>query len=226
MNRARRNGQPVPAPELPWSWHKSPGWQGQFARVRRWYNRIHDARHPADIEDHLYAFFQNCCHLREWLQEARVVPQASIEQLFRDSEELRLCQDIANATKHHSLIDPKQSREFSLRGSTSVKTAGGLSQTRHWLSCPKGISTMHSNWPGDAWSYGRTSFARMVCGRASSVSFRQACNFFVDWRPGSLGRLRAGRTTRQPARRVWPCNSTASTRPEQRPLRRRVGAAR
>ena len=60
----------------------------------------------------------------------------------------------------------------------------------------------------------------------TSVSFRQACNFFVDWRPGSLGRLRAVQTTRQPARRVWPCNSTASTRPEQRPLRRRVAAAR
>lgn len=114
MSRARRNGQPVPAPELPWSWHKSPGWQGQFARVCRWYKRIQQAKVPSDIEDYLYAFFQNCFHLREWLQEARVVPQASIEQLFRDNEELRLCQDIANATKHRSLVDPKQSREFSL----------------------------------------------------------------------------------------------------------------
>jgi hypothetical protein len=77
-----------------------------------------------DVEDYLYAFFLNCFHLREWLQEARVVPQASIERLFRDNQELRLCQDIANATKHRSLVDPKQSREFSLARVYVGKTKG------------------------------------------------------------------------------------------------------
>ena len=104
----------TPPPELPWSWHKSLGYRGQFSRVRRWYRRLSTATALDDIEDFLYAFFQNCYHLREWLLDAKVVAQTELESLFADNVEMQLCQDICNATKHQSLSTPRRPREFSL----------------------------------------------------------------------------------------------------------------
>lgn len=103
-----------PPPELPWSWHKSLGWRAQFNRIRRWHRRLAGTHEVAEAEDHLYTFFQNTYHLRDWLLHDKAVPQADIEDLFRTHVELRLCGDLCNATKHFLLSAPKQPREFSL----------------------------------------------------------------------------------------------------------------
>jgi hypothetical protein len=107
-----KRGSPPP-PELPWSLHKSPGWQGQYDRMLRWHRRLHSARQPDEVEDYLYAFFVTCAHVRDWLLATKAVPQRDLEA-FCSREDFRLCQDFCNATKHFSLSDPKQGREFSL----------------------------------------------------------------------------------------------------------------
>ena len=102
------------APQFPYSLHKAGGWRGQWHRVRRWHSRVQTGE-PVDREDFLYAFFQNCASLRDWLKYDRPesLEQRELEDLVKNHVELRLCQDISNATKHLQLSDPKMRREFA-----------------------------------------------------------------------------------------------------------------
>ncbi len=100
--------------ELPWSWHRSPGLRGQLERVRRWHRRLIAASSREDVEDFLYAFFQNCYHLRDWLQPP-AFDRGLVERLFDENVELRICRDICNMTKHFELSKlPFTGREPSL----------------------------------------------------------------------------------------------------------------
>jgi hypothetical protein len=106
--------------ELPWSWHRSPGWRGQLERVRRWHRRVNTAATPHDAEDYLYAFLQNCYHLRDWISAEGGPP---VDRLFDDIEELRLCRDVCNMTKHRHLTrppatgaEPSLAREYAGQG--------------------------------------------------------------------------------------------------------------
>jgi len=105
--------KPIPEPELPWSWHKSPGWKEQLERTKRWLTRVEKATHHIDKEDFLYAFYQNCFHIRDWLEE--VISKGDLNSFIETTEELRLCADICNVTKHFSLSKPPwQGRELSI----------------------------------------------------------------------------------------------------------------
>jgi hypothetical protein len=90
---------------LPWSWHKSPGYRGQLARLERWYERARHARDPQDIEDYLYALFQGCHHLGEWLPEADF-PSQRVRRFLDANVEMKVCRDLANVTKHRELTRP------------------------------------------------------------------------------------------------------------------------
>jgi hypothetical protein len=112
--RSSKSSRTTPPPELPWTWHKSAGWRGQWQRIHRWHSRITKAHELHDAEDFLYAFFQNAYHFRDWLISDNAVAKAMADQLFATCIELRLCGDICNSTKHFVLSRPKQPREFSL----------------------------------------------------------------------------------------------------------------
>lgn len=54
--------------------YRQDGWRGQFARVQRWHGRCRafrnarsDPSHFHEYRDFLYAFFQNCNHLADWV---------------------------------------------------------------------------------------------------------------------------------------------------------------
>jgi hypothetical protein len=57
----------------------------------------------AEIVDFLYAFFQSAYHLRDWLIKSPGVPPSELKVLFDAHRCLRLCDDIANASKHFVL---------------------------------------------------------------------------------------------------------------------------
>jgi len=121
----------APPPEFPYSVHKTGGWRGQWLRVRRWHSRLPTAA-AQDREDFLYAFFQSCASFRDWLIHDRppTLTQQDIETLVKTYVELRLCQDIANATKHFQLDDPKMHREFSAaREYLPAPVAGGTASS-------------------------------------------------------------------------------------------------
>lgn len=90
---------------LPWSWHKSSGYRGQLNGLERWYARTREAKDLQDIEDYLYAFFQGCHHLREWLPETDF-PSEYVDRFLRENIEMQVCRDLANVTKHRELRQP------------------------------------------------------------------------------------------------------------------------
>lgn len=99
--------------------HNFDGWRTQFARTRRWHARLQKVQTDSvkfgirqDFEDHIYAFYQNCCHLREWLSKSGAVPEADIAQLVAAHEELQLCRDVCNGTKHMVISRPSVDADF------------------------------------------------------------------------------------------------------------------
>jgi hypothetical protein len=71
-----------------------------------------------DASDFLFAFFQNCLALRDWLSP--IFGEPKVVQLFEDNPELQLCRDIANMTKHQTLMhspssgsQPSIAREYT-----------------------------------------------------------------------------------------------------------------
>lgn len=96
-------------PELGWSRHMTGGWRGQAGRVRRWHSRLRAAG-VEDRADFLYAFFENALHLRDWLLDSGEVDAGTLDALFKNKEELKLCRDIANSHKHRSIDRLSQPR--------------------------------------------------------------------------------------------------------------------
>lgn len=107
--------------------YRRGGWRGQLARVRRWHTRLRTAS-PDDYLDFLYAFFQNCNHLADWIASDAPAGAAMVQTLVGSSVELRVCRDICNATKHFSFDRPP-------------KMKGGFADGHEYL--PEGWPTDH-----------------------------------------------------------------------------------
>jgi len=91
-------------------------WEEQWRRIQRWYadfeqtERGRDHRRESDSYlDEAYAFFQNCHHLKDWLQNdpSSGVSKMDAEALINGSEMLRICADLANGSKHLKLRDTR-----------------------------------------------------------------------------------------------------------------------
>jgi hypothetical protein len=71
------------------------------------------ARSPQDAEDYLYAYFQNCHHLRDWVLVE--LGSIDVDSFIKSSLPLRICRDVANLTKHFVLERiPAQGHEPSI----------------------------------------------------------------------------------------------------------------
>lgn len=90
------------------------GWQSQFERVERWYERSRSARSEHDQLDFLLAFFESSFALRDWLIDEGAVKEKEIESLFSKHVELRINRDLANCFKHHTISRPSQEQPPSL----------------------------------------------------------------------------------------------------------------
>ena len=84
-------------------------WEEQWKRIGRWYALIGQTErgrsHNRDSErylDEVYAFFQNCHHLKDWMQNdpSSMNGRAEVEALIAGSETLTICADLANGSKH------------------------------------------------------------------------------------------------------------------------------
>jgi hypothetical protein len=79
------------------------GWRGQYRRMIRWQDRAVESMKGDDgneIYDFIYAFFQSCYHLRDWIVSDEAATKEEMKELFSKNIELQLCRDICNATKH------------------------------------------------------------------------------------------------------------------------------
>jgi len=64
--------------------------------------------------DFAYAFFQNCHHLREWIELSRDIPSRELGDFVGRNPEVQACRDIANGTKHFHVTHPSVDAEFSI----------------------------------------------------------------------------------------------------------------
>lgn len=84
------------------------GYRAQLDRARRFLDRVESdvPRRDIDYQDDVWAFFQNCWHIKDWLEFDYRVPRqkrASAIAAAHKSRVLRVCQDMANGTKHRRL---------------------------------------------------------------------------------------------------------------------------
>lgn len=96
-------------------------YEDQLARVKRYFARfskINDGmphtQETTDYDDDIYAFFQNCYHLKDWIKNDNYCKTWKVEDFINKSRELRICADICNGLKHLKLTSPRseESPEF------------------------------------------------------------------------------------------------------------------
>jgi len=97
--------------EWPWgSIHSSGGWEAQLARCHRWKIRLMNTKEPVDVLDYLFTLFQNCHHIKDWLLKNQF-SKNDVKAFIESHEELRVCRDVCNMTKHFSL-DHRGAQEY------------------------------------------------------------------------------------------------------------------
>jgi hypothetical protein len=98
-------------------------YKDQLDRLRRWLARIENPNaHQQEHVDFLWAFFQNCWHMKDW-----IINDDSLDQPFRDSIEgevrkyhsLMISADLANRSKHLDLR--KIRKDAKLTGHVTVE---------------------------------------------------------------------------------------------------------
>jgi hypothetical protein len=102
-----------------WSIHKSGGWRGQLDRVHRCHERLLNAvetgtMNVMDLSDFAFAFFQNCYHLRDWMEKSKEIKKSDLGDLFKKTPELQICRDICNGTKHFTIDRQSVDADFSI----------------------------------------------------------------------------------------------------------------
>jgi hypothetical protein len=91
------------------------GYRSQLDRTRRFLDRVQsaDSRRDVDYQDDVWAFFQNCWHIKDWLTHDYRVPKRIRDRVVaaaRASRVLRICRDMANGTKHSKLTRRNKTR--------------------------------------------------------------------------------------------------------------------
>lgn len=86
-----------------------------MARIDRWYRRLCaiPVQDSLDYVDHAIVVLLHCFGMRDWLRECGV-SQTDLDSLF-GSEELKLCRDIANGTKHLNVNRPSVDPNHEVR---------------------------------------------------------------------------------------------------------------
>ncbi len=115
----------------------SRGYRDQLDRARRFLERVRGAIYveddPCEIsdveyQDTVWAFFQNCWHIKDWVKHDSAVPEQTRQRVIEAAESsavLYICQDMANGTKHLKLTRP-QAGAGARHGHMSTTIVQGL----------------------------------------------------------------------------------------------------
>ncbi len=94
---------------LKWSAEKILGWRTRWASVQRWRDRcvacFEDGRcaNDQDFVDFFLAFMMLCYSLRDFTIHSGGVSKDDIDPRIGKCDAMRLCRDICNRAKHHTL---------------------------------------------------------------------------------------------------------------------------
>ena len=108
------------------------GYRAQLDRARRFLDRVqsHEGRRDIDYQDDVWAFFQNCWHIKDWLESDYRVREPIRKHAVRTAHKSRLlqvCRDMANGTKHRKLTKrgkPIRARAVHLWTNTTIVPGG------------------------------------------------------------------------------------------------------
>lgn len=83
------------------------GYKEQFQRVLRYLEKVKNQdRGTLEYSDDIWAFFQNCWHLKDWIKNDPMLPnniRDSIEKETEKFDSLMICADLTNRSKHSEL---------------------------------------------------------------------------------------------------------------------------
>lgn len=94
-------------------------WKEQWDRVHRWYARIKvQDRCRQEYEDDLWAFFQNCWHMKDWLINDPILGlnKKTVTKEAHALIPLTICADLANGSKHLKLKPDAARRNAAMSG--------------------------------------------------------------------------------------------------------------
>ena len=88
-----------------------------------------------NIEFELYAFFEICYHLKDWVKFSSEYDSSNnVEKFINDSQPLRICADICNKLKHKILTQKLRSKSepsvFYITSTISVSTNSDYSTVK------------------------------------------------------------------------------------------------
>lgn len=105
-------------------------YQKQLERVQRYYDRFKRLNNGTsqtmksdEYLDDIYAFFQNCHHLKDWLKNDSAFTKrtnSQIEKYIGDTQPLAICADICNASKHLQLKQIRRCRDEPKLGKKTI----------------------------------------------------------------------------------------------------------
>lgn len=96
----------------------------QWQRVKRYHDRferlsagIEHTEASPHYDDDVYAFFQNCYHLKDWIKnDPFCVGWPSVESLVNSDPDLQLCADLCNGQKHLKLTTHRSNENPQFQG--------------------------------------------------------------------------------------------------------------
>lgn len=111
-----------------------------LSRLRYAYEGIQDSSGMFSIEnpkDDCISFFMHCYHIKDWIQHLyckTLEEKQSVEDFINDNDELKICADLSNGSKHYRLRDISKYRsgehqdiELSdYKAATYITGTGGL----------------------------------------------------------------------------------------------------
>ena len=127
----------------------------QYDRVVRYFSRLtNQNRSQIDYEDDLWAFFQNCWHLKDWIKNDLTIPQNTgkifedkIENEVKKYKAIMIAADLANRSKHLTLkrqnrLDAKNTKKsvtvhvppFRLNSKTGESHTDGECQSEYFYT--------------------------------------------------------------------------------------------
>lgn len=78
-------------------------WKLQWNMVKRWKKRLEklksenlDDKDFDEVRDFVITFLQNCYHLRDWITASQPKLTKKVNDLFKNSFELKCCRDVCN----------------------------------------------------------------------------------------------------------------------------------
>lgn len=118
-------------------------WKQQWQRVLRFLERIDGPQGGSsdDYDDDLISFFMHCWHLKDWIKydvnvDERV--RKKIEDEVEKKPNLIMCADLANRSKHFTLLSKRLDAAITNR---DVRIRVGDKRgaiCEHWITCEDG----------------------------------------------------------------------------------------